>query len=210
MPRTYVPGMEVDEILGLPAHPLIVHAVIALIPAAAILTVVAAVWPAARRRIGWLGVLLSAAAVASVWVAQGSGEQLEDRIEETQLVEDHTEIGETLLWPTLGLLVGSVLVTAVGRRDDRPGAVREPAAPAGSSSARGATAVGAVVAVHAVVTSGVATVQVFRAGHSGAKAVWDDTGSGDDSGRGRGRGRGGDEDEGEDSLRSSPPAHRPR
>jgi hypothetical protein len=188
--------LEIDEILGLPAHPLIVHAVIALIPAAALLTVVAAVWPAARRRIGWLGVLLAVGAVVSVWAAQGSGEKLEDRIEETDLVEEHTEIGDQLLWPTLGLLVGSVLVTAVGRRDGRPAVVREPAAPVGATSTRGATAVGAVVAVIAIATSGVATVQVFRAGHSGAKAVWDDTGSGDDgddSGRGRGRGRGGDE-----------------
>jgi uncharacterized membrane protein len=167
--------LEIDELLGLPAHPLIVHAVLALVPAAAILTIVAALWPAARRRVGWIGVLLAAAAVVSVWAAQGSGEKLEDRIEETQLVEDHTEIGEQLLTPTITLLVGAVLVTAYGRRDGRrPALIREPTEPAAST--RGATVVGVVVAVIAMATSGVATVQVFRAGHSGAKAVWDETG----------------------------------
>ena len=168
--------LEIDELLGLPAHPLIVHAVLALVPAAAILTIVAALWPAARRRIGWVGVLLAAAAVVSVWAAQGSGEKLEDGIEETQLVEDHTEIGEQLLIPTIALLVGSVLVTAYGWRDGRrPAVVRDPAE--SPVSTRGATVVGVVVAVIAIATSGVATVQVIRAGHSGAKAVWDETGS---------------------------------
>jgi hypothetical protein len=32
---------ELDELLGLPAHPLVVHAVPALVPAAGLLTVVA-------------------------------------------------------------------------------------------------------------------------------------------------------------------------
>src|SRR5688572_23754632 len=112
--------VEIDEILGLPAHPLIVHAVIALVPAAAALTVLAALWPAARRRIGWLGVVLAVAALVSVWVAEGSGEKLEDRIEETELVEDHTAIGDQLLLPAIALVAGAVLVTAVGRQRTRP------------------------------------------------------------------------------------------
>jgi uncharacterized membrane protein len=175
--------VEIDELLGLPAHPLLVHGVVALVPAAAALTVVAAFWPAARRRIGWVGVLLAVGALANVWLAQGSGEQLEDRIEETELVEDHTAIGDQLLLPAVALVAGSVLVTAVGRQRTRP---------AGA-------AVSALVAVVALATSGVALVQTFRAGHSGAKAVWDDTGEdgddgGDGRGRGRGRGRGGDDD----------------
>src|SRR5215216_5661837 len=87
--------LEIDELLGLPAHPLIVHAVIALVPAAALVTIVAALWPAARRRIGWLGVVLAAAALVSVWMAQGSGEKLEDQVEETQLVEEHTGMGSS-------------------------------------------------------------------------------------------------------------------
>jgi hypothetical protein len=173
--------LEIDEILGLPAHPLVVHAVIALVPAAALLTVLAALWPAARRRIGWLAVILAAAALASVWVAQGSGETLEHRVEETSLVEEHTGMGEQLLVPTIALLVGSILVTAVGRRDAHP-AVAADLPPAGSRS-RGAAVVSVAVAVVALATSGLAVVQVYRIGHSGAKAVWEDTdsGRGDDS-----------------------------
>jgi len=171
--------LEIDELLGLPAHPLIVHAVIALVPAAALVTIVAALWPAARRRIGWLGVVLAAAALVSVWMAQGSGEKLEDQVEETQLVEEHTGMGEQLLVPTIALLAGALLVTAVGTRDERPELA--PAPSSVGSRPRGASAVGVVVGVLAIAASGVAVAQVYRIGHSGAKAVWDGTGEdGDD------------------------------
>ena len=40
------------EFNGLPLHILIVHAVVVGIPLAALLTVLSAVWPAARRRLG--------------------------------------------------------------------------------------------------------------------------------------------------------------
>src|SRR5215212_2266647 len=168
--------MEIDEVLGLPAHPIIVHAALALVPAAAVLTVVAALWPTARRRIGWLGVVLAALAVFTVWMAQGSGEELEHQVEETHLVEEHTELGDQMLVPAIAMLVGAVLVTAVGRRGDGP--VRAEPALVGSRTSRGVSARSVVVAVVALATSGFAVVQIARIGHSGAKAVWDETGEG--------------------------------
>ena len=192
----YVPcRMEIDEILGLPAHPLIVHAALALVPAAAALTVVAAFWPAARRRIGWVGVLLAALAVVTVWMAEGSGEELEHQVDETHLVEEHAELGDQMLVPTIAMLVGAVLVTAAGRRGD--GGTRTEETPTGAYATRGTSAVGVIVAVVAIATSGFAVVQVARVGHSGAKAVWDETGKEGQERGTSGRG-GGDEDE--DSL----------
>jgi len=44
--------LMVEEINGLPAHVLLVHAVVIVIPLAALLTVLSALWPAARRRLG--------------------------------------------------------------------------------------------------------------------------------------------------------------
>src|SRR5215212_10236554 len=137
--------MEIDEVLGLPAHPIIVHAALALVPAAAVLTVVAALWPTARRRIGWLGVVLAALAVFTVWMAQGSGEELEHQVEETHLVEEHTELGDQMLIPAIAMLVGAVLVTAVGRRGG--GVARADDSPTGAYATRGASALSVVVAV---------------------------------------------------------------
>jgi hypothetical protein len=183
--------MEIEELFGLPAHPLIVHAALALVPTAAVLTVVGALWPAAQRRIGWLAVVLAAIAVVTVWLAQGSGEELEHQVDETNLVEEHAELGDQMLIPSIAMLVGAVLVTAAGRRGDG-GSRWDDGAGAASYSTRGASAVSAVVAVVALAASGFAVIQMARVGHSGAKAVWDDTGT-----EGQDRPEGGEEsDEG--------------
>ena len=41
-----------ETLFGLPAHPLIVHATVVLVPLGALLVLLHAVWPAARRRLG--------------------------------------------------------------------------------------------------------------------------------------------------------------
>src|SRR3954451_8617821 len=160
--------MEIDKFLGLPAHPIIVHAAIALVPLAAVLTVLAAFWPAARRRIGWVGVVVAALAVVSVWMAQGSGEELEHKVEESHLVEEHTELGDQMLMPAIAMLVGAVLVTGVGRQgagaarddDDRRDDRDRGESRVGALSARGPSSLSVIVAVVAVAPSGYAVVQV--------------------------------------------------
>jgi hypothetical protein len=42
-------------IMGLPAHVLLVHFIVILAPLTAVLAILYAVWPAARRRLVWLG-----------------------------------------------------------------------------------------------------------------------------------------------------------
>ena len=42
-----------DTIAGLPAHPLFVHLAVVAIPLTAVLAILASIWPAARRRLGW-------------------------------------------------------------------------------------------------------------------------------------------------------------
>ena len=74
---------------GLPAHVLLVHAVVVLVPLAALLAVVAAVWPAARRRLGFLTPLVALLALAGVPLATEAGEWLEEHVPESPLVEQH-------------------------------------------------------------------------------------------------------------------------
>lgn len=45
--------MEISNLLGLPAHPLIVHAVVVLVPLVAIGAVGIVLWRGRRERIGW-------------------------------------------------------------------------------------------------------------------------------------------------------------
>ena len=62
---------------GLPLHPLIVHAVVVLLPMAVLGAVLIAVWPAIRARWAWPVVVLTVAAVVAIPLATSTGEGLE-------------------------------------------------------------------------------------------------------------------------------------
>lgn len=105
-----------DLIGGLPLHPLVVHAVVVLLPLAAVGTVAIAVVPAWRRRFGVLVALAATAATAMVPVATRSGEALVRRVGPP--AGDHQLLGGELLWFALPLLV---LVWALVLADARAG-----------------------------------------------------------------------------------------
>lgn len=161
--------MEIEELFGLPAHPLVVHAAVVLLPLAAVATLVCAAIPRARRPFALITLGLALVATVAVGLAQGSGEELEEQVDETELVEEHTEQGERVLPWAIGVVVAATAVAAipiVSRR--RP-----------SVPSRTVTAV--VVAVSLVAGVG-ATWTVVDVGHSGAKATWDDVGAEDEGG----------------------------
>ncbi|WP_431935608.1 DUF2231 domain-containing protein [Micromonospora sp. RP3T] len=151
-----------DSVNGLPLHPLVVHAVVVLLPLAALGVVALAVRPAWRGRFGWLVVLVAALATAAIPLATESGENLERRVGDPGR---HAELGDQLLWFALPLLLVAVALVWLQRRVERP-------ADAGVRTGPGVP--GVVVAVLAVVVAAANLVQVYRVGESGAKAVWGD------------------------------------
>lgn len=153
--------MEIKDLFGLPAHPLVVHAAVVLLPLAALATVVSAAVPRLRRAYAPAALVMALAATLAVGLAQGSGEELEERVDETHLVEEHTEQGETVLPWAIAVTVAAAAVSAVPLLERR-----SPDLPA-----RRVTA--ALVVLSLVVGAG-AIYQVAEVGHSGAKATWDD------------------------------------
>lgn len=156
--------MEVEELFGLPAHPLLVHAAVVLLPLAVLATLICAVAPSARRHLAPAALALAVVAALAVGLAQGSGEALEDRVDESPLVEEHTGQGERVLPWALAVVVAAGAVTAV------PNVMRRrPSLPAKKVTA-------AVVALSLIAGVG-ATWSIVVVGHSGAKATWDDVGA---------------------------------
>src|SRR3954451_5031444 len=88
-------GAVFDTINGLPIHPLVVHAVVVLLPLACVGLIAIAVYPPWRSRFGVLVGLAAAAATASIPVATESGERLAARLGEPP---DHPPPGRPLLW----------------------------------------------------------------------------------------------------------------
>lgn len=164
-----------DDLLtidGLPLHPLVVHAVVVLLPLSAVGTVLIAVRPAWRRRFGTAVAALAVLAVAMVPIAQQTGEQLEDKLEalENPLIEHHAELGDTLLpyAVTFGVLVLALVLTG-SLADHQARAAGPPAAP----RRRLWRALVVPLAILAVLSAAVTTVRVVQIGHSGSTAVWD-------------------------------------
>jgi hypothetical protein len=153
--------MEIDTLFGLPAHPLVVHAAVVLLPIAAIALVVVAAIPRARRVYGPIVLGVAIAATIAVGLAQQSGESLEGDVQKTELVEEHTEQGETVLPWAIAVTVVSALVAAEPYTRKR----------LDSLSPRVVTAV--LVGASLIVGVG-ATWTVIDVGHSGATSVWND------------------------------------
>jgi uncharacterized membrane protein len=65
-----------DSLFGLPGHPLIVHGAVVLVPLAALGTIVMALWPAARNRMGWIVAGVGVVGFFFTYVAKESGEAL--------------------------------------------------------------------------------------------------------------------------------------
>src|SRR5690349_4975012 len=156
---------------GLPAHILLVHAIVVLLPLAALLLVLTAVWPAARRRLAGPNAILSVLVVALVPVTTSAGEWLEHRIAETPLVRDHTELGDTAIWVALPV---AVLALAIWWRQRETTAS---AATTGTAQRRTYLAplsvtVTRIVAALAIVVGAAAVYDTYRIGDSGAKASW--------------------------------------
>jgi uncharacterized membrane protein len=146
-----------DTINGLPLHPLVVHAVVVLLPLAVIGTVALAVRPAWRRPYGPLVSAVAAAAVVLCPVATSSGEALEKHVGDPG---QHAALGDQLVWFAIPVLVLAGAMTYLARRHPTrtPGPAWLPAA----------------ISVLAVVAAVACAVQVYRVGDSGARAAWGD------------------------------------
>lgn len=170
-----------DTIGGLPVHPLAVHAVVVLVPLAVILVVASLVSRTVRTRAGIVTPVLATVALAFVPIAKESGEHLQRRLPESDVIRAHAELGDTLLPWVLGLTVMAWALWWLTRheRGTQEGTT--------THQRRGRWFV-AVVALAAVASIGTA-VQVIRIGDTGARAVWlhsiplqpaSDNGHGDD------------------------------
>jgi NADH:ubiquinone oxidoreductase subunit 6 (subunit J) len=172
-------------IYGVPAHPLLVHAVVVLLPLSAVCAIAVAVRPRWRQRYGWPVLALTAAAVGSVPLAQQAGEQLNDRLASLQnpLIQRHAALGDELLPYALGFGVAVVVLMVAGRLADRERAAEpEPTGATVNTTTVTSTIpttwrrIATLVSLMVVVTAIGATVQTVRIGHSGSAAVYDGVG----------------------------------
>jgi ABC-type branched-subunit amino acid transport system permease subunit len=145
--------LTLTTIAGLPAHVLLVHALVVLAPLTALLEILCALWPAARRRLVWLVLAFAIVTTALTPITTEAGEWLYDRERHhSAILNTHADRGGWMIYYSVAMLVVAVLLALVHLRESRSGTV--------------------VVAILAIVVGAASIVQVVRIGDAGARSVW--------------------------------------
>ena len=146
-------------IAGLPAHALLIHAIVVLAPLTALLEILCAIWPAARRRLVWLVLAFAAVTLALTPLTVEAGQWLyNQQPQPSDILRTHAERGGLMIYFSVGLLVVAIALVVLHwltSRSDKPRTV--------------ATVVVAVLALAVGVSS---IVSVVRIGDAGAESVW--------------------------------------
>lgn len=174
---------------GLPAHVLLIHIVVVLVPLGALFTVLSAAWPGAHRKLGFISPLTCLIALIFVPITTHAGEWLQNRLDPEHrdpVIDRHANLGHTFVWFAIGLFVVSAAVWWFGRQYEigivgrrKRDTLDETATGVAGTTTRleqkalASTTVSVVVLVVALAMSVAAVWQLYRIGDSGAHAVWD-------------------------------------
>lgn len=155
MYKVYPDTVLPEQVWGLPLHPLVIHAVVVLVPLVAVGAVLMVLRPRFSTRFGVMVVIGGLLAAIASFVAKESGESL---ARSRPVSGDHVQAGDIVPVP-VALLAVTLLVFWLFDRGI-PGNRRRPL---------WLTGLGILVIVVALVS----TVLVVRAGHTGALSVWE-------------------------------------
>jgi len=151
--------LTLTTIAGLPAHVLLVHAMVVLAPLTALLEILCALWPAARRRLLWLVLAFAVATTALTPISVNAGEWLYDReSHHRDILNTHAARGGWMIYFSIAMLVVAVVLALVHWRESR--------------SAKPGMGTNVVVAILTIAVGAASIVQVVRIGDSGARSVW--------------------------------------
>jgi hypothetical protein len=146
-------------ITGIPAHALLVHAIVVLVPLVALLEILCAFWPAARRRLVWLVLALAAVNLVLTPLTASAGQWLYDRLgNDSPILQTHKERGEWMIYFSIALLAVAIALAVMHWLESRSDKMRTIA-----------TVIVAIVALAVGVSS---IIGVVRIGDAGAEAVW--------------------------------------
>ncbi len=174
-----------DEIGGLPVHPLVVHLPVVLLPLAAVAAILLVIRKSWYERFRWVTLIICGIGTAGAFLATQSGEELEGEIRRNEGaaavrgIGDHSEAGDAAR--TVAILFFLVLLAYVvipwwmERR-------KQEATTAEATQRTEPTWLRPLLMALVVLTAVMTTAAVFKAGHSGAEQVWDE--GGDDDGGG--------------------------
>jgi hypothetical protein len=151
-----------DQFNGMPMHVLLIHATVVFVPLLALSSVVYALVPRARDRVGWAAGLLAIAAPLSAFVSKESGEAFKSRLAGSGMTAQgldaitiHQGYGDLTFNFTLGLGIATLLLILLTSRAKPLPRIPDVA-----------------LAFVVVVLAGFAGYYIYRTGDTGAQIVW--------------------------------------
>jgi uncharacterized membrane protein len=143
----------------MPAHVLLVHFMVVLVPLTALLEILCGLWPAARRRLVWLVLVLAVGIMALTPVTVDAGEWLYDlRKEHSAILQTHAQRAEWMIYFSVALLVVAIAFAVLQVLEHR------------SDTRRAAANV--LVAIVALAVGISSIVVIYRIGDAGSQSVW--------------------------------------
>ena len=146
-----------DELFGLPAHPLLVHFPVVAVPAFTLLALAMVFLPSFRDRFGKAVAAFGLLAALGTILAAQSGEAMAERWFNRELVQTHQSLGETLRILVLGLSVAVIGMVANAKR----------------SSSTGKDPVSLFLSAGVLLLAVLSAIWTIRTGHEGARLTWE-------------------------------------
>lgn len=149
-----------NVINGMPAHALLLHFTLVLVPLTALLEIVCGLWPAARRgQLMWLTLALAVVTMVLTPITINAGGWLYGlRTNPSPILREHAERGSLMSYFSAALLVAAVVLVVVRMTEGR--------------SDKGRVATRILVAILVVAVGIASMVQIYRVGDAGAQSVW--------------------------------------
>jgi hypothetical protein len=150
---------RVNTVSGLPAHVLLVHAMVVLAPLTALLEMLCGILPAARRRLVWLVLVLALVTAGLTPLTTEAGEWFfNQQPHPSDILRTHAERGGWMIYFSVALVVVALLLTVLHVREGR------------SETRRVAGPV--LVAILALAVGISTIITVYRIGDSGSQSAW--------------------------------------
>lgn len=148
-----------DVINGLPAHILLVHAIVVLAPLTALLEILCGFVSGARRRLVWLVLALAVVTAGLTPLTIEAGEWFYDLLpQHTDALNEHANRGQWMIYFSIALVLVALALAWLHVSESRAQGRR--------------VAANVVVAILALAVGVSSIVTVYRIGDSGSNATW--------------------------------------
>ena len=158
-----------EKIFGLPAHPLLVHGPVVLVPLVALAAALLALRPRWRHRYGPALAIAAGVVVIMTLLAASSGEALQEALQRTGAtvaVRRHADLADMTKLIVIGMFFSVLGLVVSDRLSGRS---------VGAAASNRSIVLPTVFAALTVLTAIAGTIWMIRTGHAGAEIVWSET-----------------------------------